>query len=152
MHSSTYRHPVRTAPFVEALFFSFLFFFFFFLIWFCLLCQKPMPIIVLVYFQVFNLITLFNYCSLVALESRDGDHFRTFLVQDCFRYLFFYFFFFFQFFIRYFLHLHFKCYPEIPLYPYPALLPYPPTPTSWPCHSPVLGHIKFARQRGLSSQ
>ena len=95
MHSSTYRHPVRTAPFVEALFFSFLFFFFF-LIWFCLLCQKPMPIIVLVYFRVFNLITLFNYCSLVALESRDGDHSRTFLVQDCLRYLFFFIFSFFS--------------------------------------------------------
>jgi hypothetical protein len=32
------------------------------------------------------------------------------------------------------------------------LLPYPPTPTSWPWHSPVLGHKKFARPRGLSSQ
>ena len=59
---------------------------------------------------------------------------------------------FFQFFIRYFLHLHFKCYPESPLYPPPALLPYPPTPTSWPWHSPVLGHIKFARPRGLSDR
>jgi hypothetical protein len=36
--------------------------------------------------------------------------------------------------------------------PSPALLPYPPTPTSWPWHSPVLGHIKFARPRGLFSQ
>jgi hypothetical protein len=34
---------------------------------------------------------------------------------------------FFYFFIRYFLYLHFKCYPESPLYPSPALLPYPPT-------------------------
>jgi hypothetical protein len=34
--------------------------------------------------------------------------------------------------------------------PSPALLPYPLTPTSWPWHSPVLGHIKFPR--GLSSQ
>ena len=33
-----------------------------------------------------------------------------------------------------------------------TLLPYLPTPTSWPWHSPVLGHIKFARPRGLSSQ
>jgi hypothetical protein len=56
------------------------------------------------------------------------------------------------FFIRYFLYLHFKCYPESPLYPPPALLPYPPNPTSWPWRSPVLGHIKFARPRGLSSQ
>jgi hypothetical protein len=64
------------------------------------------------------------------------------------------FFFFLSFyFIRYFLHLHFKCYPKSSLYPPPsALLPYPPTPTSWPWHSPVLGHIKFARPRGLSSQ
>jgi hypothetical protein len=60
--------------------------------------------------------------------------------------------FFFTFFlIRYFLYLHFKCYPKSPLYPPPTLLPYPPTPTSWPWHSPVLGHIKFARPRGLSS-
>jgi hypothetical protein len=27
------------------------------------------------------------------------------------------------------------------------LLPYPPTPTSWTWHSPVLRHIKFARPR-----
>jgi hypothetical protein len=31
--------------------------------------------------------------------------------------------------------------------PSPCLLPYPLTPTSWPWHSPVLGHIKFARPR-----
>jgi hypothetical protein len=60
--------------------------------------------------------------------------------------------FFFNYFIRYFLHLHFKCYPERPLYPPSTLLPYLPTPTSWPWHSPVLGHIEFARPRGLSSQ
>jgi hypothetical protein len=55
-------------------------------------------------------------------------------------------------FIRYLLHLHFKCYPEISLYPPRALLPYPPTPASWPWHSPVLGHIKFSVPRSLSSQ
>jgi hypothetical protein len=33
--------------------------------------------------------------------------------------------------------------------PSPALLPYPPTPASWPWHSPVLGHIKFAIPRGI---
>jgi hypothetical protein len=59
---------------------------------------------------------------------------------------------FFPIFIRYFLHLHFKCYLKSPLCPPPTLLPYPPTPTSWPWHSPVLGHIKFARPRGLYSQ
>jgi hypothetical protein len=52
----------------------------------------------------------------------------------------------------YCLYSHFKCYPESSLYPPPTLLPYPPTPTSWPWCSPELGHIKFARQRGLSSQ
>ena len=31
-------------------------------------------------------------------------------------------------------------------------LPYPPTPTFWPWHSPVLGHIKFASSMGLSFQ
>jgi hypothetical protein len=38
---------------------------------------------------------------------------------------------FFQFFIRYFLHLHFKCYPESPLYP-------PPHPAPLPTHSHFL--------------
>ena len=33
-----------------------------------------------------------------------------------------------------------------PIYSPPALLPYPPTPTSWPWCSPVLEHIKFAYQ------
>ena len=58
---------------------------------------------------------------------------------------FLFYFYLFLFFIRYFLHLHFKCYPKSPLYPTPVLLPYPYTPTSWPWHSPVLGHIIFAR-------
>jgi hypothetical protein len=49
-----------------------------------------------------------------------------------------------NYFITYFLHLHFKCYPQSPLYTPPALLPNPPTPTSWPWHSPVLGHIPRA--------
>ena len=49
--------------------------------------------------------------------------------------------------IRYFLHLHFKYYPGSPLYPSPALLFNPPTPASWPWHSPVLGHMFFARPR-----
>jgi hypothetical protein len=53
----------------------------------------------------------------------------------------------FLFFIRYFLYLHFKCYPESPLYPLPTLLCNPPTPASWPWHSPVLGHMIFARPR-----
>ena len=34
-----------------------------------------------------------------------------------------------------------------PPYPSPALLPSPPTPTSWPWCSPVLGHMIFARPR-----
>jgi hypothetical protein len=61
------------------------------------------------------------------------------------------------FFIRYFLYIHFKFqmlsrkFP-IPPPPAAALLPYPPTPASWPWHSPVLRHIKFAIPRGLSSQ
>jgi hypothetical protein len=45
--------------------------------------------------------------------------------------------------------------PNVPYNHHPppaALLPYPPTPTSWPWLSPVLGHINFAIQRGLSSQ
>jgi hypothetical protein len=54
---------------------------------------------------------------------------------------------FFSFFIRYFLHLHFKCYPEGPLYPPPTLFFNPPTPASWPWHYPVLGHMIFPRPR-----
>jgi hypothetical protein len=50
-------------------------------------------------------------------------------------------------FIRYFLPLHFKCYPESPLYPPPTLLSNPPTSTSLPWHSSVLGRIIFARAR-----
>ena len=52
-----------------------------------------------------------------------------------------------SFFIRYFLHLHFKCYPQSPLYTTPAVLPDPPTPASWLWHSPVLGHVIFVRPR-----
>ena len=66
--------------------------------------------------------------------------------------LFFLLVFFSKIFIRHFLHLHFKCFPKVPNTLPRALLPYPSTPTSWPWHSPVLGHIKFARPRGLSSQ
>jgi hypothetical protein len=51
------------------------------------------------------------------------------------------------FFIRYFLHLHFKCYPQSPICPVPTLLPNPTTPAFWPWHSPVLGHMIFARPR-----
>jgi hypothetical protein len=51
------------------------------------------------------------------------------------------------FFIRYLLYLHFKCYPQSPLYPPLTLLPNPPTSASWPWHSPLLGHMIFARPR-----
>jgi hypothetical protein len=55
-------------------------------------------------------------------------------------------------FFRYFLHLHFKSYPKSLLYPLPPCSPTQSLPTSWPWRFPVLGHIKFARPRGLSSQ
>jgi hypothetical protein len=81
---------------------------------------------------------------------------------------FFFFCFFFNIiFIRYFLYLHLffiylfifllgiyfiyisNAIPKVPhILPHP--LPHPPTPTSWPWHSPVLRHIKFARPMGLS--
>jgi hypothetical protein len=68
-----------------------------------------------------------------------------------FRFLFLFSFFFF--FTRYFLHLHFKCYPlsspKIPIPPLFPLLPNPPIPTSWPWHSPILGHRIFARPRAF---
>jgi hypothetical protein len=56
-------------------------------------------------------------------------------------------FFFISFFVRYFLHLHFKCYPESPIYPPLALLPNLPTTTSWSWHSPLLGHMLFTIPR-----
>jgi hypothetical protein len=56
----------------------------------------------------------------------------------------------FFFLIRYFLYLHFKCYPESSLYPTPALLPYPPTPTSWPWHFPCTGAYRSLQDQGAS--
>jgi hypothetical protein len=53
------------------------------------------------------------------------------------------------FFIGYLFNLHFQCYSKSPPHA-PPPTPHPPTPTSWPCHSPVLRHIKFARPMGLS--
>jgi hypothetical protein len=50
-------------------------------------------------------------------------------------------------FIRYFLHLYFKCYPQSPLYPPPALLSNPLTPTFCPWHTPVLGYMIFTKPR-----
>jgi hypothetical protein len=64
--------------------------------------------------------------------------------------------FFLFFLIGYFLYLHFKCYPLswFPLRktpsPIPSSLPLltkPPTPPSWPWHSPILGHRAFIGQR-----
>jgi hypothetical protein len=37
--------------------------------------------------------------------------------------------------------------PKPPIPSAPTLLPNPPTPASWPQHSPILGHIIFARPR-----
>jgi hypothetical protein len=57
--------------------------------------------------------------------------------------------------IRYFLYIHFKFQMlswKFSIPSLPTLLPYPPTPASWPWHSPVLGHIKFVIPTGLSSQ
>ena len=58
------------------------------------------------------------------------------------------------FFIRYFPYLHFNYYPlsQFPLQKSPILsplplLPNPPTPASWPWHSPGLGHRIFPRPR-----
>jgi hypothetical protein len=42
--------------------------------------------------------------------------------------------------------------PKVPYSLPPHQFSYPLTPTSWPWFSPVLGHIKFATRRGLSSQ
>ena len=85
----------------------------------------------------------YNLKTLAVGEQKRKQQRNAFLLYFCF------FFFFFYIFIRYFLHLNFKCYPTSPLYTSPALLPYLLTPTSWPWRSPVLGHIKFARPRGL---
>ena len=68
------------------------------------------------------------------------------LASSCTSFLFF-----FRFFIRYLLHLHFKGYPQNPLYPPPAS-PLPTHSHFLALVSPVQGHIKFARPRGLSSQ
>jgi hypothetical protein len=57
----------------------------------------------------------------------------------------------FIFLITYFLHLHFRSYSESPLYLPPALLTNPTSPASWPWHSPVLGHMIFAKPRASSA-
>jgi hypothetical protein len=68
-----------------------------------------------------------------------------------------YFFLVFCFLIRYFLDLHLKFYP-LSWFPLqkpdvPSLLPLltnTPTPTSWPWHSPIMGHITFTEPRASS--
>jgi hypothetical protein len=55
-------------------------------------------------------------------------------------------------FIRYFLYYISNAIPKVPNIPPFSLLPYPPTPTSWPFPSPLLGHIKFAITGDISSQ
>ena len=57
-----------------------------------------------------------------------------------------------NFFIRHFLIYISNAIAKVPFYLPSDLLPYPPTPTSWPGSNSVLGHITFARPRGLSSQ
>jgi hypothetical protein len=48
----------------------------------------------------------------------------------------------------YFIYIY-NAIPKVPnMFPHP--LPHPPPPTFWPCRSPVLRHIKFARLMGLS--
>ena len=91
LHSSTCRHPVRPAPFVEEVFFFPLYDFVFFV-------KNHVSIGVGVYFRVFNLIPLINLsvpipyrfyycCSTVLLEIKDRDTSRSaFIVQDCFFY------------------------------------------------------------------
>ena len=52
------------------------------------------------------------------------------------------------FFCIYFIYIS-NAIPKVPhTLPHPLL--HPPTPTSWPCRSPVLRHIKFAWLMGLS--
>ena len=82
---------------------------------------------------------------LLNMSFQNSDEFNVLFCYFTFLYLFY--------FIGYFIYIHFKCYPESTLYPpSSALFPYPPTPASWPWHSPVLEHIKFAIPRGFSSQ
>jgi hypothetical protein len=49
--------------------------------------------------------------------------------------------------IRYFIYLHFKCHPLSWVTPQDPLLMSPPTPASWPWHSPILGHRTFTGPR-----
>ena len=58
--------------------------------------------------------------------------------------------FFFFFFIRYCLHLHFKCYPQSPLYPPPtALVPNPPTTASRPLQTYVSAFIEIYIRKNI---
>jgi hypothetical protein len=90
-HFSTYRQPVRPAPFIEDVFFFSLVYF-----W----CQRSSNCKYVVLLWVFNSISLINmsvsvpilcnfyhYCSVVNLEVRDGDSpSSSFIVDNCFPY------------------------------------------------------------------
>jgi hypothetical protein len=58
-----------------------------------------------------------------------------------------------SFFLHFLLGIYFiyisNAIPKVP-HSLPDPLPHPPTPTSWPCRSPVLRHIKLASPMGLS--
>jgi hypothetical protein len=85
----------------------------------------------------------FQIMSIQCLQETDSDSAVFSFPVTWLNFLFFFFFL-----IRYFLHLHFKCYPKSPY-----TLPMPCSPTHpFPLLGPVLGHIKFARSKGLSSQ
>jgi hypothetical protein len=93
LHSSTYRHPGRPAPFVEDAFF-------FPLYGFGFLVKNQVSVGMWVCFCFFYLILLLNlsvfmpitcrfyyYCSVVQLGIRDDDtSSSSFIVEDCFSY------------------------------------------------------------------
>ena len=87
--------------------------------------------------EIMGLMTLGWFLEISKLDQREsiliGSHMFIF--------------FFFQFLLGIFFLYISNAIPKVP-----HTLPYPPTTTSWPWCSPVLGHIKFARPRDLSSQ
>jgi hypothetical protein len=113
-------------------------------------------------FDTNNFITFRHQCKLLLPMIKINNMLKNFSyslnewnLQFYLSFILFYYIFsiilFFIFFITYFPQLHFQCYPKSSPCP-PPPLPYPPIPTFWPWHSPVLGYIKFVCPIGLSFQ
>jgi hypothetical protein len=93
-HLSPYRQQVRSAPYIEDVFFCPLYIFGFFVkdqvclsVWFYFWVFNPIPLINNMFFSVPTPCSFYHYCSVVKLEIRNGDSpSSSFIVKICFCY------------------------------------------------------------------